>query len=474
MTISAEDLEGTPDAGASAAGASAAKVIILASGVRSKRVRWLWRGRVPLGYLTISTGESKLGKSTFEALKIAMLTRGELEGEFQGRPQSVLVVAAEDGLADLWKPRLVAVDADLDRVGFIRIPDNWNLRDDVELIDRALEQMPAPSIFIDAVMEHLPEAHGSENANAATFVRSVLRPAARLAEARGVSISISTHPPKGKPLSFADAYHGSGAFTQVSRSCLLFGWHPDDRELPEDERRRVMLRAAGNIGRNPGAVAFRIGGTVIDLDDGGRDDVGYAYDLRPCSVTARDLLNADRLGGPGSSSDAPASKVEQVAERIAVYLADGEWHPSIRAELEAERFSHGTIADAVKRVADTRKTPGTMNGPWQWRANSSNSSGTSADRRGSRAGGFSLQSGSSADQGLNPNEYRSADMPREFDERRQQDSRSAEVPESDGGYARAHEPGAKIGYSNVCHCADGGQGDGEQCQRCYGHRGGER
>ena len=83
---------------------------------------------------------------------------------------------------------------------------------------------------------------------------------------------ISTHPPKARGGSWENAFSGSAAFTQVSRSCLMFGWHPEDLELREDTRRRVMLRAAGNVGRDPGALAFRVGGAWVDLDDGDRDE----------------------------------------------------------------------------------------------------------------------------------------------------------------------------------------------------------
>ena len=172
-------------------------VIIRAGDVRSKRVRWAWKGYLPLGYLTIQSGESKLGKSTFVAYVTAQITQGRLLGEFYGQPVPVLILACEDGLADLWKPRLVAAGADLDLVAFLDIPDGWNVRDGLSLIARGLEMHPARIVVVDAVMEHLPGARGSENANSVTFVRGSLRPFANLCQQRGVAGVISTHPPKG-------------------------------------------------------------------------------------------------------------------------------------------------------------------------------------------------------------------------------------------------------------------------------------
>src|SRR5436305_15336784 len=90
-----------------------------ASEVRSRSIRWAWEGRLALGYLTVMTGEEGLGKSVFMAWLIGRATRGELIGEWHGRPASVLVVAGEDGIADTWRPRLDLAGADLDRVSFL-------------------------------------------------------------------------------------------------------------------------------------------------------------------------------------------------------------------------------------------------------------------------------------------------------------------------------------------------------------------
>lgn len=234
-------------------------ILTRANAVRSRRVRWAWKGYMPLGYLTIQTGETKLGKSTFVARVIAQTTTGALPGELEGQPMTVLILAVEDSREDLWKPRLDAAGADLDRVEFLNIPDGWNVRDGVALIEAGLAECAAPMVFIDSVMEHLPDPEKGESSNSTAFVRRALRPLAGLCENRRAAGLISTHPPKGKADSFTGAYHGSGAFTQLSRSCLLFGWHPDDRDLADEDRRRVMLRAAANIGRDPGAQDRHVG-----------------------------------------------------------------------------------------------------------------------------------------------------------------------------------------------------------------------
>lgn len=447
----------------------AASVVTRASAIRSKRVRWLWKGYDPLGYLTIGTGQTKLGKSLFAAYKIARLTRGDLAGEFAGDPTNVLVVATEDGWEDMWKPRLVAADADLDRVGFVNIPDGWNVHDGLGVLEQGLREHPGPFVLLDAVMEHLPEAKGSETANSSTFIRSALARVRRLADEHPLAVYMSTHPPKGRMDNFTGAYHGSGAWVQVSRSCVLFGWHPDDGALPDDERRRVMLRAAGNIGRDPGAVSFRIGGRMVELDDGTSDEIGYVYDVEPCHVTARDLLAADR-GSRGDDGERARPKVEVLAERIADYLADGQFHPSMRDELEAEGFTVGTIEDAKKRVGVYSRKERSLNGKWQWRLNSSNFSDSSTLRAAvSRARTWCLSnSDSSTDQASNPTNTEESmcrkSLTNGFTPRK---TVHRSVEESEFGKQYARDP-----KRFSCSCVDGGQiePDDGQCARCYGYR----
>jgi len=279
----------------------------------------------------------------------------------------VLIVAAEDAREDSWKPRLQAAGADFSLVAFLDMPDTWNVRDGKALIADALDEHPAVLVFVDAVMEHLPEAHGSENAHATTFVRSALRPFANLCRERNVAGVISTHPPKLRGGSWENAYAGSAAFVQVSRSCLMFGWHPEDLELREAARRRVILRAAGNVGRDPGALAFRVDGKWVDLDDGDRDENPYVWDVEPCDYTMRDLLNAERPGA-GSAPERKRPKVDVLAERIREYLADGEWHPSLQPELEREGWSAGTIQRARERATKVPPRPRAgMSGGSEWK-----------------------------------------------------------------------------------------------------------
>lgn len=340
-------------------------VITKASSVRTRRVEWAWPGRWPIGYLTIQTGEEKIGKSVLFAKCAADLTHGRLDGAFR-KPTPVLIVAVEDALDNMWVPRLTVAGADLDLVAFLKIPDTWNVKDGIGLIEQGLDESKAQLLFVDAVMEHLPEARGGENANSVTFVRNCLRPLARMSAERDVASVISTHPPKRRATTFGDYYAASAAFTQVSRSCLVFAYHPDDQELPEEQQRRVLLRPRSSFGRAPGTLSFRLTAESLVLDDGKEDEIVVATDLEQCSVTIRDLLRADRTGQPDADGR-EQGKQAQLEQIIAEYLADGEWHPSLEKTLKASGWKHGTIQAARSKIARADKEGGTMNGGWLWR-----------------------------------------------------------------------------------------------------------
>jgi hypothetical protein len=257
MTVYHDDRAKVPEPKAS-------RPVTRASEIKKVRVRWTWRGRLALGYLAVWCGAADIGKSMFAAWVIRSLTRGELDGEFYGEPQDAVIICAEDGRDDVWGPRLEAVEADLERVDFLDYPRGWNIRDGVSWIDRAVRDAGVPLVYIDALMEHMPDGRGSENTRSPTFVRAALRPLADTSKRLGTTTLFSLHPRKAGGDTFADVVQESGVFTQLPRLGLLFGYHPDDIELPQDQQRRVILRGKGNLGRNPGALSFRIAEKFLD------------------------------------------------------------------------------------------------------------------------------------------------------------------------------------------------------------------
>lgn len=98
--------------------------LVNVSEVRAEKVSWLWPGRIPLGKLTILDGDPGLGKSTLMLDIAARVTRGDAMPDSTrsdlGGAASVVILSAEDGLADTIRPRLEAAGATLLRVIALR------------------------------------------------------------------------------------------------------------------------------------------------------------------------------------------------------------------------------------------------------------------------------------------------------------------------------------------------------------------
>ena len=85
--------------------------------VEPERVDWLWDGYLPLGKVVVLDGDPGVGKSTVSLDIAARISTGSpMPDGIRRRKGTVLVLSAEDGLADTIRPRLDAAEADPARV----------------------------------------------------------------------------------------------------------------------------------------------------------------------------------------------------------------------------------------------------------------------------------------------------------------------------------------------------------------------
>jgi hypothetical protein len=411
-------------------------LVIRAADVQSRPVRWAWAGRLAIGYLTVQTGIEGLGKSVFAAWMLARLTRGELDGEWRGSPIDVLIVAGEDGIADTWAPRLDLAGADRNRVAFLNLaslPPGWNLRDGIDQLRAAITETGARTVFIDAALDHMPPPTAGESINSPSFVRHALGPLKQAVRDLDLVCLFSMHPPKARSADFRDLVQASQAFSAIPRVGLLLAYHPDDG--PEcDTRRRVLIRGKGNLGRDPGALEFRIAARIYRHDNGHATEREYATDVRPCAITLADLA-PDKLVG----ARAP-TKAEQAADIIRTALTDGQWHPAapIRELLAQQAVDAAGVIDRAGRLAgiEKRKRPGEASGPWEWRlahpASGALEPSTAARARSlPTSGAFDSPPPNTNNHGKAPRlHHPTPDNPQQ-----------SKAPPSTGVHAPAHEPG---------------------------------
>ena len=93
-------------------------VSVCTSEIAIELVDWLWLGRLARGKHTCWAGEPGASKSTLTMFVAATISMG---GEWPcgegAAPQgTIIILSAEDGIADTIVPRLLAAEADLGRV----------------------------------------------------------------------------------------------------------------------------------------------------------------------------------------------------------------------------------------------------------------------------------------------------------------------------------------------------------------------
>jgi AAA domain len=238
--------------------------IVRMSTVDPEHVDWLWSGRIPLGKLTLVDGDPGRGKSTFMLDLAARVTTGSPlpDGTQLGDPRSVVLMTAEDGLADTVRPRLDAAGADPARVVVIEaVPvyddeGNMTLRPpslprDLGFLERVIREEKAALGLIDVLAAYLgADVDGHVDKD----VRRALMPLAKMAERTGAAIIAARHLTKARGGNAIYAGGGSIGIIGAARSALIIGDDPSD----ETGDRRILAVAKSNLAAIPTALAYRL------------------------------------------------------------------------------------------------------------------------------------------------------------------------------------------------------------------------
>jgi len=226
------------------------------SDVTPQAIEWLWDGYIALGKLSIIDGDPGLGKSTLTLdLAARVSAAAPMPDGSAGVAGGVVLLSAEDGLADTVLPRLQAMGADVERVVALSSsngPDGERpptLPEDVPVIAQAIDQVHARLVVIDPVVAFLS---GSVNSWSDQHARRALAPVAKLAEEKNVAVLLVRHLNKkpGQPA----LYRGGGSIGIVGAARAGFLVAPD----PGEPDRRVLAALKNNLGPLPPSLAFRI------------------------------------------------------------------------------------------------------------------------------------------------------------------------------------------------------------------------
>jgi hypothetical protein len=255
---------------------------VLLSDVQPEHVKWMWPGRLAERKITVLDGDPGVGKSSITLDLAARITRGAAwpDGS-RNAGGGVVVLAAEDGIADTVRPRFDAAGGDAARVRVIAMLSNADgdermptIPDDLQSVEAAVADVRARLVIVDPLMAYLGR---DTNSYRDQDVRRALTPLAALADRCGFAVLIVRHltkAPGGTPL-----YRGGGSIGIIgaARIALLAG------RDPHDDTRCVLLPLKSNLGPPPDGITYRIEGSS---NGASRIDWGEATEVRADEVLA--------------------------------------------------------------------------------------------------------------------------------------------------------------------------------------------
>lgn len=333
-------------------------VVTCLSGVRPRPLTWLWRGRVPLGKLTMIVGDPDLGKSLVTldmASRVSTGTPWADARETANPVGSVIIISCEDDIEDTIVPRLLAAGADLDRIHCLEGTRNAEGRimpfslEDVAVLESAIERVgDVRLVVIDPISAYLGrKADGHSN----TDVRGLLGPLAELAQRHRCAVVAVSHLRKGEGKAMYRAM-GSLAFVAAARSVLAVA------KAKGAPNRRLVLPVKGNLGPPAPGLCYEVAGTpVMGLGD---QPVLRWIDV-PVEETADDVLGPQRPGPEAESQNEAATWLREA-------LADG---PRLACDLYDEGVNGKGLSK--RTIVRARETAGIIAfrpenpGPWWWK-----------------------------------------------------------------------------------------------------------
>jgi hypothetical protein len=277
----------------------------LLSNVEPEEVSWLWPSWLALGKLALLDGDPGLGKSAMTLDLAARVSSGKGFPDGAGcAPAGVVLLSAEDGLADTVRPRLDAAGADTSKVlALATVPDEnghdrlLSIPEDLALIEMGIRRVGARLVVVDPLMAFLS---GETNSHRDQDVRRALAPLAGLGERTGAAVLVVRH--LNKATANNPLYRGGGSIGIIGAARMAFVVGKD----PQDENRRVLASTKNNLAMPPASLMFG-----LEEADGGSVRVDW---LGNSEVSAKDLLATPQ---DHEHADARSEAVEFLEEALA-------------------------------------------------------------------------------------------------------------------------------------------------------------
>lgn len=334
-------------------------ILVRAKDVPVRSKQWLWKGHLLRGALELTTGIPGLGKSQVQIHMVACVTAGLdwPDGTKGMQPANVIMLTAEDTLDQEVVPRLIAANADLERVQILKLirqdghDRQFLLGEDLETLEEAVKQVGDVALMtVDPITAYMG---GKVDSHKTTEVRAQLGPLKDFAERTNVAVSAITHPPKSAGQKAIDHFIGSQAFIAAGRI-----GHLCIEEVTEDEEgtkiptgRVLFANAKNNAHIKMPTLAFRVAETVVE------DNIAAPRVVWEGAVD----ITADQAVGAASQGDSKKKQrgaqekvqavLQSIMDRAQPGLLDGKQTVAAKAAIE-EAAKHGITAEQLKTARE--------------------------------------------------------------------------------------------------------------------------
>jgi len=238
-------------------------VLVKASELKPVAINWIWHEWLAVGKLHLLGGVAGTGKTTISLSIASTITNG---GKFPDGKRAevgdIVIWTGEDDPQDTLTPRLIAMNANLDRVHFIKgfkegeKISPFNPAKDMNHLQLAIEKLENVKLLIIDPIVSVVSGDSHKNAE----VRNDLAPIINMAEALRFGILGITHVSKNssgkEPV---ERITGSLAFAAVARVVMFASKSKNE----EDQDIRIFLRGKSNIGSDKGGFEYSLDKTSI-------------------------------------------------------------------------------------------------------------------------------------------------------------------------------------------------------------------
>lgn len=320
----------------------------------AKPIRWLWRGWLPSGKLTILAGAAGTGKTTLAlGLAAALTSTGKWPDEtISEHTGNVLIWSGEDNAEDTLVPRLIASGANMSRCHFINgiIENGKNIpfdpaRDMLELHLAVTRINGASLLIVDPIVSAV-----SGDMHKANDVRRSLQALVDFAGVHDCAVIGISHFSKGSAgKSPQDRVIGSQAFGALARMVLVAA-------KEEDGTRRVLARAKSNIAPDDGGVAYSL--EQVEMGD-----------IETTRVIWEGIIegSARNIIGDIENDERESGNLKADAEQFLIDLLSSG--PISAKQISADAHGAGYSAATIRRAKKSlgiEAIKGGMKDGWKW------------------------------------------------------------------------------------------------------------